>query len=97
MVGATGVEGGLAMWAGTVAAQVTGDAEGAMTAPAIDGFGLEFSFGPDLGGVAGGFVVALDASVKLAAALMLDGNNVALGVVVSALGTLVHVGAVNGN
>ncbi|GAB3732501.1 hypothetical protein GCM10027594_14370 [Hymenobacter agri] len=64
---------------------------------AVDGFGLEFGFWPDLGGMAGSFVVALDASVELAAALMLDGNNVALRMPVGALGTRIDFCAVNGN
>ena len=68
-----------------------------MAVTTINGFSLELGFGPDLGGVTGGFVVALDAGVKLAAAFVLDGNDVALGVVMSTLGARVNAGAVDGN
>jgi hypothetical protein len=62
---------------------------------AIDGFGLEFSFRPDLWSVADGFIVTLDTGVELAATLVLDGNNIALGVIVGALGASIHFGTVD--
>ena len=96
MVGAAGVESGLAMRTSIVAAQVAGNAEGVVAVAAVDGFGLEFGFGPDLRRAwSAGFVVALNAGVELAAALVLDGDDVALGVVVGALGALVHGSAVD--
>ena len=85
MVGATGVESRLAMGAGIVAAQVAGDAEGAMAIAAVDGFGVKLGFRPDLRGMVGGLLVALDAGVESIAALVPDGDNVALGMVVGAL------------
>ena len=95
MIGATRVESGLTVRAGAVAAQVAGDAEGVAAAAAVDGLGLKFSFGPNLGGVAHRFVVAANAGVELAAALVPDGDNVALGMVVGALGALVDLSAVD--
>jgi hypothetical protein len=68
-----------------------------VTVAAVDGFGVEFGFGPNMGRVVGSFVVALDTGIKFTAALVLNGNNVALRMPVGALGALVHVGAVNGN
>jgi hypothetical protein len=52
--------------------------------------------GPHGSRMVGGFVVALNASVKSGAARMLNSNDVALGVVMRALGTLVDPGAVDG-
>ena len=66
-----------------------------MATAAVDSFGLELDLGPDFGGVAGGFVVAVDTGIELAAASVLDGDDVALGMVVGALGALVHVGTMN--
>lgn len=51
---------------------------------------------PHLGRVASERVVALDAGVKRGAALELDANQVALGVIVGALGALVHANAAAG-
>ena len=45
----------------------------------------------------GDLVVAVDAGVELAAAFVLDGDDVVLGVVVGALGALVYLGAVDGD
>ena len=47
--------------------------------------------------MAGGFVMALDAGVELITTLKFDGNEVASGVVVGALGTLIYAGAVADN
>jgi hypothetical protein len=64
-----------------------------MAVATIDGFGFKFSFGPDLCGMVGGFVVALDAGVELTATLMSDSDNIALRMPVSTLGALVNVDA----
>jgi len=94
MIGAAGVEGGLANRAGVAAAQVAGDAEGAFAVATVNGFGVEFRPGPHNWQVVSGFFVAVNAGVECVAALESDGNDVALGVIVSALGAGVHAGAV---
>ena len=66
-----------------------------MAVAAVDGFGLKFGLGPHLGGMTHSFLVALDAGVERIAALVLDGDEVAFGIVVGALGALVHGGAVD--
>ena len=68
-----------------------------MAVAAENGFGVEFSLEPDSGGMVGGFFVALNAGVKCVATLELDADDVALGVVMGALGTLVHPSAVAGD
>ena len=93
VVGATGVESRLTVGAGIVAAQVAGDAEGAVAIAAVDGFGVKLGFRPNLRGMVGGLLVALDAGVKSIAALVPDGDNVALGMVVGALGAGVNARA----
>ena len=85
MVGATGVESRLAVGAGIVATQVASDAEGAVAIAAVDGFGVKLGFRPNLRGMVGGLFVALNAGVERVAALELDSNDVALGMVVGAL------------
>ena len=95
MVGATRVERRPAGRAGIVAGEVTGDANGAMAVTAIDGLLIEGGCGPNDGSMTRRFMVTLDASVKFIAALELDGNDVALGVVVRTLGARIYAGAVN--
>ena len=68
-----------------------------MAVTTVDGLGLEFGFGPGLGGMVSGFVVALDAGVEFAAAFVLNGDDVALRMPVGALGALVYLGAVDGD
>lgn len=94
MIGAARVESSLALRAEIVAGQVGGDAERAFAVAAVNGFGVKLRTGPHDRGMAGGFAVALNAGVEGPAALELDGHNVARGVVVSAVGALVHCGAV---
>jgi hypothetical protein len=94
MIGATRVENGLARWARVVARQVRCNAEGAFTIATVNSLVIEFGPGPNHGGMVGGFVVAFDAGVKGITALELDGNDVALGVIVGALGALIYSGAV---
>ena len=96
MVGATGVEGSLAVWASVVASQIAVDGEQLVAITAQNGFGIALSFGPDGGWVVGGFAVALDAGVELLAAGMLDGDDVERGMVVLALGAGGYGGAVAG-
>ena len=95
MVGATRVERRPAGRAGIVASEVTGDADDAMAVTAIDGLLIEGGCGPNDGSMTSRFMVTLDTSVKFIAALELDGNNVALGVVVHTLGARIYAGAVN--
>ena len=95
VIGAARIESGLAVGADVVAAKVAGDTKGVVAVAAVDGFGMKFGLGPDLGGVAHGFLVALYASVELIAALVFDGDEVALGMVVGTLGTRVHGSAVD--
>ena len=66
-----------------------------MAIAAVNGFGLKFGFRPDLGGMVGSLGVALDASIKLAAALVSDGDDVALRMVVGALGAPVYLYAMD--
>ena len=65
-----------------------------MAIATVDGGGGKFVLGPDHGGMAGRFFVTLDAGIKGIAAFELDGNNVALGVIMGALRALVYFGAV---
>ena len=95
MIGATRVERRLADRADIVAGEVTGNADGAMAVTAIDGLLIEGDCGPNDGSMTHRFMVTLNASVKFIAALELDGNDVALGVVVRALGARIYAGAVN--
>ncbi len=97
MLGAAGVESGPAHRAGVVAGQVIGDAERAVAVTAENGFGLPLAQAPNNGRMTRRFIVALDAGIKSVAALEFDGDEVALGVVVSTLGTLVHANAVAGD
>ena len=68
-----------------------------MAVAAVDGFGFKFGCGPDLGGVADGFVVAVYTGVKLTAAFVLDGDDVSFGMVMGALSALVYIVAVDGD
>ena len=97
MIGATRVERRLADRADIVAGEVTGNADGAMAVTAIDGLLIEGGCGPNDGSMTRRFMVTLNASVKFIAALKLDGNNIALGVVVRALGARIYTGTVNCN
>ena len=64
-----------------------------MTVATQDGFGSKFSPGPDNWDVVRRLAVALDAGIKYIATLEFNGDDVALGVVVSALGALVYASA----
>ena len=97
VIGAAGIESGLAVRTDVVATKVAGNAESVVAVAAVDGFGMKLGLGPDLGGVTHGFLVALDAGVELTATLVLDGNEVALGVVVGALSARVYGSAKYGN
>lgn len=68
-----------------------------MAAAAVDGFGVKFGYRPDLGRVASGFVVAVDAGVEFTTAFVPDSDDVTLGMVVGALGALVYIAAVDGD
>ena len=95
MIGATRIERRSAGRAGIIAGEVTGDADDAMAVTAIDGLFNEGGCGPNDGSMTRRFMVTLNASVKFIAALELDGNDIALGVVVRALGTRIYAGTMN--
>ena len=94
MVGAAGIESGLALGARAAAGEVFRNAQRVVAMAAEDGFGATLGLAPNNGGMANRFVVALDAGVKSIAALEFDGNNVALRVVMDALGACIHADAV---
>lgn len=95
MLGAAGIECSPANGAGIIASQISPDTERTTAVAAVDGFFVEVGLGPNCCRVVSSLVVALNASVKGIAALVFDGNNIALGVVMSALGSGVGLGAVN--
>ena len=97
MVGTAGVESNLAQWTSTITLQILGDAEGAFAVATINGFNLKFRRRPHDGGMVSQLFVAPNAGVKGLATLKFDGNEVAFGVVVGALGALVNTDAVAAN
>jgi hypothetical protein len=94
MIGAAGIKSGLALGARVVAREVLRDAQSMAAIAAENSLGATLGFTPNNRGVASSFIMALDAGVKGIAALEFDGYYVALRVVMGALGTLVHAGAV---
>ena len=67
-----------------------------MAIAAVHGWLTELCARPHGSIVVGGFVVTLDTSVKRGAARVLDGDNIALGVIVCALCPLIDASAMNG-
>ena len=68
-----------------------------MAVAAVHGSFVKFVARPYLGRVASHLVVALNASVKRVAALVLNSNNVALGEIVRALRTAINLCTANRN
>lgn len=97
MVGATGVECGLADRTTIATGEIIGDAECAVAIAAKYGPGFPLLLAPNNGRMTSRFVVALDASVKGPAAFKPNADNVALGVIMGALGALIHANAVADN
>lgn len=95
MIGATRVERRPAGRAGIIAGEVIRDANGNVAVATIDGLLIESGGGPNNGSMTRRFMMTLDASVKFIAALELNSNNIALGVVMRALGARTYAGAVN--
>ena len=65
-----------------------------MTVTTQDDFGSEFSPGPNNWGVVRHLVMALNAGIEYIATLEFNGDDIALRVIVGALGALVYTGAV---
>jgi hypothetical protein len=84
MVAAGGVKGGKAMGAARVGFEVGGDGELDAAGAAKDSWFVPFGLGPGFDRVAGQGVVAVFASVEVAAALHFDGDDVESGMVMKA-------------
>ncbi len=97
MVGAARVESCSTLGACVAAGQVLRDAQRVAAIAAENGCGAALGFAPNNRGVVSGFIVALDAGVKAIAALESNGDKVKLGVVMGALGALVHADAIAGD
>jgi hypothetical protein len=94
VIGAAWVESGAAQWALIAGVKVLGDAERAVAVAAANGLVVEFGAGPHNRWVAHCFLVALNAGVELLTALEFNGDDVALGMVMDALGPLIYPSAV---
>jgi hypothetical protein len=86
VVSTAGVEGCLAVWALVATSQVFIDGELGVAVAAEYGLSSALGPRPHLGRVVGQGIVAGNAGVVLTAALVPDGDNVALRMVVGALG-----------
>lgn len=95
VIGAAGVKGRLARGAGIITGQVLRNAQRTVAVAAQDGSGVTLLPTPHGGRMVGKFVMTADASVKRIAALVFDGDNIALGMVVSALRAGVDLDAVD--
>jgi hypothetical protein len=97
MVGAAGVEGGLANRTTIIGSEIVGNAEGVPTVAAKDCLGLPFSFAPHNGSVDDDLVMTLNTGIKSVAALEFNGDDITLGVIMRALSSSVDAGAVTGD
>jgi hypothetical protein len=97
MVGAAGVEGGLANRTTIIGSEIISNTEGVPTVAAKDCLGLPFSFAPHNGRVGNGLVMTLNTGIESVAALEFNGDNITLGVIVRALSSSVDAGAVTGD
>ena len=95
MISAAGIKGGLASRAAISTAQVAADTEQVMAVTTVNSLFFIFGFQPDYRLVVCLFLVAPNAGIERIAALELDSNNIALRMVVCALGTLVDLRAID--
>ena len=96
VVGAAGVKRGLAHRAGIITTQILCDTQRTMAVAAVHGGLPKLLTRPHGSGVVSGLVVALDAGVERGATRVFDSDNIALGVIMCALGTRIDFSSVNG-
>jgi hypothetical protein len=94
MIGAAGVKRCLANRTSVATIQIFVDAERAFAIATKNGLCLKFGPWPNSRNMVNAFVVAVNAGVKGVTALKPDANQVALGIIMGALGTFVHLNAV---